>query len=54
MAISSAATLADAQCMEASEVIRAEKEYLASVVRTAISVHSARDIMTFTAGVPQC
>ncbi|KAL0736887.1 hypothetical protein Bca4012_013097 [Brassica carinata] len=46
MAVSSAATLADAQCMDAAEVIRAEREHLASVVRIAISVRSARDIMT--------
>ncbi|KAH0864680.1 hypothetical protein HID58_081891, partial [Brassica napus] len=53
MAVSSSATLADSQCMEAAEVIRAEKEHLASVVRTAISVRCARDIMTLTACVPQ-
>ncbi|CAF1742715.1 hypothetical protein Bca4012_043645 [Brassica carinata] len=53
MAVSSSATLADSQCMEAAEIIRAEKEHLASVVRTAISVRCARDIMTLTACVPQ-
>ncbi|KAF2606397.1 hypothetical protein F2Q68_00045226 [Brassica cretica] len=53
MAVSSSATLADSQCMEAAEVIRAEKEHLASVVRTTISVRCARDIMTLTACVPQ-
>ncbi|KAL0685257.1 hypothetical protein Bca4012_052105 [Brassica carinata] len=53
MAVSSSATLADAKCMEAAEVIRAEKEHLASVVRTSISVRCARDIMKLTACVPQ-
>ncbi|KAF2597792.1 hypothetical protein F2Q68_00011374 [Brassica cretica] len=53
MAVSSSATLADAQCMEAAEVIRTEKEHLASVVRTSISVRCARDIMTLTACAPQ-
>ena len=53
MAVSSSATLADSQCMEAAEIIRAEKEHLVSVVRTAISVRCARDIMTLTACVPQ-
>ncbi|KAF3523881.1 hypothetical protein F2Q69_00049714 [Brassica cretica] len=52
MAVSSSATLADSQCMEAAEIIRAEKEHLASVVRTAISVRCARDVMTLTACVP--
>lgn len=44
MAVASAATLADAQCMEAAEVIRAEIEYLASVVSAAINVRSTGDI----------
>ncbi|KAG2257694.1 hypothetical protein Bca52824_076988 [Brassica carinata] len=53
MAVSSSATLADSQCMEAAEVIGAEKEHLASIVRNAISVRCARDIMTLTACVTQ-
>ncbi|KAL1220676.1 VAN3-binding protein [Cardamine amara subsp. amara] len=50
MAVASAATLVAAQCVEAAEVMGAEREYLASVVSSAVNVRSAGDIMTLTAG----
>ncbi|KAF3498470.1 hypothetical protein DY000_02053778 [Brassica cretica] len=50
MAVASAATLVAAQCVEAAEVIRAEREHLAYVVSSAVNVRSAGDIMTLTAG----
>ncbi|KAL3507852.1 hypothetical protein ACH5RR_033234 [Cinchona calisaya] len=49
MAVASAATLVAAQCVEAAEVMGAEREHLASVVSSAVNVHSAGDIMTLTA-----
>ncbi|KFK23890.1 hypothetical protein AALP_AAs55843U000200 [Arabis alpina] len=50
MAVASAATLVAAQCVEAAEVMGAERDYLASVVSSAVNVRSAGDIMTLTAG----
>lgn len=50
-AVDSAVPLADAQCMEAVEVIRAERQQLTSVVSGTINVRSAGDIMTLTAGI---
>ncbi|KAK9287876.1 hypothetical protein L1049_016318 [Liquidambar formosana] len=49
MAVASAATLVAAQCVEAAEAMGAEREHLASVVSSAVSVRSAGDIMTLTA-----
>ncbi|XP_073124576.1 VAN3-binding protein-like isoform X2 [Henckelia pumila] len=49
MAVASAATLVAAQCVEAAEVMGAEREILASVVSSAVNVRSAGDIMTLTA-----
>ncbi|XP_071940471.1 VAN3-binding protein-like isoform X2 [Coffea arabica] len=49
MAVASAATLVAAQCVEAAEVLGAEREHLASVVSSAVNVRSAGDIMTLTA-----
>ncbi|XP_075477738.1 VAN3-binding protein-like isoform X2 [Primulina tabacum] len=49
MAVASAATLVAAQCVEAAEVMGAERENLASVVNSAVNVRSAGDIMTLTA-----
>ncbi|CAN8275198.1 unnamed protein product [Cochlearia groenlandica] len=50
VAVASAATLVAAQCVEAAEVMGAEREYLASVVSSAVNVRSPGDIMTLTAG----
>ncbi|CAN7031107.1 hypothetical protein BRARA_H00776 [Brassica rapa] len=50
MAVASAATLVAAQCVEAAEVMGAEREHLAYVVSSAVNVRSAGDIMTLTAG----
>ncbi|CAN8232100.1 unnamed protein product [Cochlearia groenlandica] len=50
MAVASAATLVAAQCVEAAELMGAERDYLASVVSSAVNVRSAGDIMTLTAG----
>lgn len=50
MAVASAATLVAAQCVEAAEVMGAEKEHLAYVISSAVNVRSAGDIMTHTAG----
>ncbi|THG20432.1 hypothetical protein TEA_009291 [Camellia sinensis var. sinensis] len=49
MAVASAATLVAAQCVEAAEVMGAEREHLTSVVSSAVNVRSAGDIMTLTA-----
>ncbi|XP_073151771.1 VAN3-binding protein-like isoform X2 [Henckelia pumila] len=49
MAVASAATLVAAQCVEAAELMGAERERLASVVSSAVNVRSAGDIMTLTA-----
>ncbi|KAL6971637.1 hypothetical protein U1Q18_048797 [Sarracenia purpurea var. burkii] len=49
MAVASAATLVAAQCVEAAEIMGAEREHLASVVSSAVNVRSAGDIMTLTA-----
>lgn len=50
MAVASAATLVAAQCVEAAEVMGAERDYVASVISSAVNVRSAGDIMTLTAG----
>ncbi|KAL2324436.1 hypothetical protein Fmac_023494 [Flemingia macrophylla] len=50
MAVASAATLVAAQCVEVAEAMGAEREYLASVVSSAVNVRSSGDIMTLTAG----
>ncbi|KAF9686930.1 hypothetical protein SADUNF_Sadunf02G0041400 [Salix dunnii] len=49
MAVASAATLVAAQCVEAAEAMGAEREHLASVVTSAVNVHSHDDITTLTA-----
>lgn len=49
MAVASAATLVAAQCVEAAELMGAERDHLASVVSSAVNVRSAGDIMTLTA-----
>ncbi|CAL0333497.1 unnamed protein product [Lupinus luteus] len=49
MAVASAATLVAAQCVEAAEAMGAERDYLASVVSSAVNVRSASDITTITA-----
>ncbi|CAN8247850.1 unnamed protein product [Cochlearia groenlandica] len=48
-AVASAATLVAAQCVEAAEILGADRELLASVVSSAVNVRSAGDIMTLTA-----
>ncbi|CAA7015383.1 unnamed protein product [Microthlaspi erraticum] len=50
MAVASAATLVAAQCVEAAELMEAERHHLASVVSSAVNVRSAGDITTLTAG----
>ncbi|XP_047335219.1 VAN3-binding protein-like [Impatiens glandulifera] len=49
MAVCSAATLVAAQCVEAAEGLGVEREHLASVISSAVNVHSAGDIMGLTA-----
>uniref|UniRef100_A0A0A0LIN8 PH domain-containing protein n=1 Tax=Cucumis sativus TaxID=3659 RepID=A0A0A0LIN8_CUCSA len=49
IAVASAATLVAAQCVEAAEVMGAERDHLASVLSNAVNVKSAGDIMTLTA-----
>ncbi|XP_010551713.1 PREDICTED: VAN3-binding protein-like [Tarenaya hassleriana] len=49
MAVPPAATLVAAQCVEAAEVMGAEREHLGSVLSSAVRVRSAGDIMTLTA-----
>ncbi|XP_042515919.1 VAN3-binding protein-like [Macadamia integrifolia] len=49
MAVASAATLVAAQCVEAAEAMGAERDYLASVISSAVNVRSPGDIMTLTA-----
>jgi hypothetical protein len=48
-AVASAATLVAAKCVEAAEIMGADREHLASVVSSAVNVRSAGDIMTLTA-----
>ncbi|KAG5411157.1 hypothetical protein IGI04_007476 [Brassica rapa subsp. trilocularis] len=48
-AVASAATLVAAQCVEAAQIMGADREHLASVVSSAVNVRSAGDIMTLTA-----
>ncbi|KAL8128850.1 hypothetical protein V2J09_018005 [Rumex salicifolius] len=49
MAVASAATLVAAQCVEAAELMGADRDHLASVVSSAVNVSSPGDIMTLTA-----
>ncbi|KAK1311317.1 hypothetical protein QJS10_CPA08g00299 [Acorus calamus] len=49
MAVASAATLVAAQCVEAAESMGAERDYLASVVGSAVNVKTPGDIVTLTA-----
>ncbi|RDX93036.1 VAN3-binding protein, partial [Mucuna pruriens] len=49
VAVASAATLVAAQCVEAAEAMGAERDHLASVVSSAVNVHSHDDITTLTA-----
>lgn len=49
MAVASAATLVAAQCVEAAELMGADRDHLASVVSSAVNVCSPGDIMTLTA-----
>ncbi|KAJ6938722.1 hypothetical protein NC651_005224 [Populus alba x Populus x berolinensis] len=49
MAVASAATLVAAQFVEAAEAMGAERDHLASVVTSAVNVHSHDDITTLTA-----
>lgn len=49
MAVASAATLVAAQCVEAAEALGAERDHLAAVVGSAVSVRSPSDVVTLTA-----
>ncbi|KAL8162704.1 hypothetical protein V2J09_014193 [Rumex salicifolius] len=49
LALTSAATLVAAQCVEAAESMGAERDHLTSVVSSAVNVCSADNIMTLTA-----
>ncbi|XP_042401725.1 VAN3-binding protein-like isoform X1 [Zingiber officinale] len=49
MAVASAATLVAAQCVEAAELMGAEREHLTSVVGSAVNVRTPGDIVTLTA-----
>ncbi|KAL2613386.1 hypothetical protein R1flu_025078 [Riccia fluitans] len=49
MAMASAAALVAAQCVEVAESLGADREQMASVVSSAVSVKSAGDILTLTA-----
>ncbi|XP_074577107.1 VAN3-binding protein-like [Curcuma longa] len=49
MAVASAATLVASQCVEAAELMGAEREHLASVVGSAVNVRTPGDIVTLTA-----
>ncbi|XP_019082823.1 PREDICTED: VAN3-binding protein isoform X2 [Camelina sativa] len=49
MAMASAAALVAAQCVEAAEIMGAERDHLASVVSSAVNVKSHDDIVTLTA-----
>lgn len=48
-AVASAAALVAAQCVEAAEVMGADREHLNSVLSSAVRVRSAGDIVTLTA-----
>ena len=54
MAVASAAALVAAQCVEVAESLGADRDRLASVVSSAVSVRSAGDIMTLTAAAATC
>ncbi|CAH8269594.1 unnamed protein product [Arabidopsis lyrata] len=49
MAMASAAALVAAQCVEAAEIMGAERDFLTSVVSSAVNVKSHDDIVTLTA-----
>ncbi|KAL1547201.1 VAN3-binding protein-like [Salvia divinorum] len=49
MAVASAATLVAAQCVEAAEVMGADRDHLISAVSSAVNVRSHGDISTLTA-----
>lgn len=49
MAMASAAALVAAQCVEVAESLGADREQMAAVVSSAVSVKSAGDILTLTA-----
>lgn len=49
MAMASAAALVAAQCVEAAEIMGAERDHLTSVVSSAVNVKSHDDIVTLTA-----
>lgn len=46
MAVVSAAKRVAAQCVEAADSMGAEREHVASVISSAVNMHSAGDIMT--------
>jgi hypothetical protein len=54
MAVASAAALVAAQCVEVAESMGADRNHMASVVSSAVNVHSAGDIMTLTAAAATC
>ncbi|RZR95554.1 hypothetical protein BHM03_00024414 [Ensete ventricosum] len=49
VAVASAATLVAAQCVEAAEIMGAEREHLASVISSAVSVRTPGDVVALTA-----
>ncbi|URD98256.1 hypothetical protein MUK42_28856 [Musa troglodytarum] len=49
VAVASAATLVAAQCVEAAEIMGAEREHLASVISSAVSVRTPGDVVAVTA-----
>lgn len=49
MALASAATLVAAHCVETAESVGAQRELLASVVASAVSVHTPGDVVALTA-----
>lgn len=50
MAVASAASLVAAECVEVAESMGADRQQLASVVKSAVNVKTTGDIMTLTAG----
>ncbi|XP_009398555.2 VAN3-binding protein [Musa acuminata AAA Group] len=49
VAVASAATLVAAQCVEVAEIMGAEREHLASVISSAVSVRTPGDVVALTA-----
>lgn len=49
MAVASAATLVAAQCVEAAEIMGADRDHLMSAISSAVNVRSHGDISTLTA-----